>query len=164
MAGEPVAGEKSVIEGTGSASRWRVGVGFAPLLGADAKFGGLGRFTSPFPPQSLGGGQNYQYDDGYVGVDASGNAGGLTSNWGYDNDQQYNPANGGSLGLSLSNSLTNGSVDDSEDFSPGLEVLGECDLGTVQFLSVGGRKAVWGVKVGFAYHDSRGSAIRQWLA
>ena len=34
------------------------------------------------------GGVNHQYQDGYVRVDSSGNAGGLTSNWGYQNGAQ----------------------------------------------------------------------------
>jgi hypothetical protein len=33
------------------------------------------------------------YDDGYVETDATGNAGGYTGNWGYNNASQYNAAN-----------------------------------------------------------------------
>lgn len=155
LAGPVVAGEARIqdVKPDGFSSRWRVGIGFAPLLGADVKFGGLGAFSSPFQPQAPGGGQNYQYDDGFVGVDASGNAGGLTSNWGYSNDQQYSAANGGSLDFSISNSLANGSVEDSDDFSPGLELFGELELGEIPKLSLGGRPAVWGVRVGFSYAD-----------
>jgi hypothetical protein len=42
------------------------------------------------PPASLGNlpGGGMRYDDGYVGSDATGNAGGLTSYWGYDNASQ----------------------------------------------------------------------------
>jgi len=34
------------------------------------------------------GGVNHTYDDGYVLVDSSGNAGGMTWNWGYQNGSQ----------------------------------------------------------------------------
>ena len=36
-------------------------------------------------------GLNYNYDDGYVLQDFSGNAGGYTYNWGFDNGSQVNP-------------------------------------------------------------------------
>jgi hypothetical protein len=39
-------------------------------------------------PGTAIGGVNHSYEDGYVNVDSSGNAGGLTWNWGYQNDSQ----------------------------------------------------------------------------
>jgi hypothetical protein len=39
-------------------------------------------------PGTPGGGQNHEYDDGYVRVDATGNYGGQTWNWGYQNSSQ----------------------------------------------------------------------------
>ena len=39
-------------------------------------------------------GQNHQYDDGSVRVDGTGNAGGVTSFWGYQDASQYDPATG----------------------------------------------------------------------
>src|SRR5580704_14794599 len=63
-----------------------------------------GRFTGPssinFPTSfPLAGGRRtpngdpYNYDDGYVLTDISGNAGGQTWYWGYDNSSQVNIAN-----------------------------------------------------------------------
>src|SRR5258706_1656211 len=42
-------------------------------------------------------GPNYQFDDGYVKVDDTGNAGGFTSFWGYDNASQHPAAAPGTL-------------------------------------------------------------------
>src|SRR4051812_11189102 len=39
-------------------------------------------------PGPAAAGANYNYNDGYVRVDSSGNAGGLTWNWGYQNASQ----------------------------------------------------------------------------
>jgi len=44
-------------------------------------------FVDPGPSGS--GGVSRTYDNGFVGVDSSGNAGGATWNWGYDNTSQY---------------------------------------------------------------------------
>lgn len=48
------------------------------------------RFVDPGPPTT--GGVTRNYDNGFVGVDSSGNAGGTTWNWGYDHPDQYVPA------------------------------------------------------------------------
>ncbi|MFM7215906.1 MAG: hypothetical protein ACKO3H_13615 [Verrucomicrobiota bacterium] len=48
------------------------------------------RSTDPGPVGVPG--RNHQYDDGYVRVDATGNAGGVTSSWGYQDASQYDPA------------------------------------------------------------------------
>jgi len=54
-----------------------------------AQFSMSGQFTAangnPGPPS---GGQNHDYDDGYVRLDATGNNGNLTWNWGYDSASQ----------------------------------------------------------------------------
>lgn len=46
----------------------------------------------PGPPGVPG--VDHLYDDGYVRVDDTGNAGGVTSFWGYDNASQYDPTTG----------------------------------------------------------------------
>lgn len=75
-------------EGTGSWSRhFRIGalVGF----NLQAHFSTSGQLTLPQGnPGTPGGGQNHDYDDGYVRVDATGNSGNLTWNWGYDSAAQ----------------------------------------------------------------------------
>src|SRR6478735_4410843 len=92
-AGEPVV---APITKDPAPSRWRIGAGYAPLIGLKAEFSGLGRFHSDFSPQPLGGKVGYKYDDGFVRVDLSGNIGGETSNWDYQHASQYDAANGGS--------------------------------------------------------------------
>ncbi len=54
-------------------------------LGGDFDVSG----TNPGAPGV--GGLNHTYDDGYVLLDDTGNAGGFTSNWGYDSASQYDP-------------------------------------------------------------------------
>jgi len=54
-----------------------------------AEFSMSGRFpVSGSNPGAAGGGQNHDYDDGYVRLDATGDNGGLTWNWGYDDASQ----------------------------------------------------------------------------
>ncbi len=54
-----------------------------------AEFAMSGQFTiAGSNPGTAGGGQNHEYDDGYVRLDATGNNGGLTWNWGYENAGQ----------------------------------------------------------------------------
>jgi hypothetical protein len=69
-----------------------VGVG----LNISAKFKGTGgSLTSSGPPangRTTPHGDPYNYDDGYVLTDSTGNFLGLTSYWGYDNASQYNAA------------------------------------------------------------------------
>lgn len=65
---------------------------FREAFNITAKYSGLGGSLNPNNPGLYG--HNSQYDNGYVGVDSSGNAGGQTWNWGYANaNQQVNPAN-----------------------------------------------------------------------
>ena len=46
------------------------------------------------------------FDDGYVRTDQTGNAGGYTGYWGYNNASQYNPANGGTVAMHATTSFT----------------------------------------------------------
>ncbi len=132
-------------------SRWRVGFGFAPLLNVNTKFSDLGAYSSPLSPQPLGGGQDYNYDDGFVRLDSSGNVGDLTWNWGYENNAQYDASGTGSLSFSISNSLSNGSVNESEDFNPGFEIFGYYDMGEIKGLDVGAGASRWGFKATLHY-------------
>lgn len=47
-----------------------------------------GYYAGPHVGSATGGGTDRFYDDGFVRVDSTGNAGGLTSYWGYDNASQ----------------------------------------------------------------------------
>ncbi|MCD6049215.1 MAG: hypothetical protein K0Q55_618, partial [Verrucomicrobia bacterium] len=61
-----------------------------------SNIGGSAPGPSPFTPL-LAPGDIQQYDDGFIGMDISGNAGGLTTFWGYNNASQIV---GGTLQLS----------------------------------------------------------------
>src|ERR1035437_8149694 len=63
---------------------------FGPRFGMNFK----ADFQNNVNPGPEAGAANHTYNDGYVLVDSSGNAGGLTWNWGYQNASQYNPAGG----------------------------------------------------------------------
>lgn len=143
------AGEVIPIETAPATNRWTFGMSFAPLLNVDASFSGLGTFASPFSPAPLGAGQERFYDDGYVRVDASGNAGGVTSFWGYTNPSQYDPSGTGTLSMNITNSASNGRAGATEDFSPGMEFFGYFDLGKIADFA--GRPVTWGLKGGFHY-------------
>ena len=91
-------------------------------------------------------GDAYNYDDGYVLTDVSGNAGGQTWYWGYDNSATY-PAGQISDGVSFpantilfshstpSGTFTSPSMDD--DPQPGLEVSYNRHLGTAHGVHYG---------------------------
>jgi hypothetical protein len=57
-------------------------------LNISAKFMGMSGISLAAPPRITPNGNQYNYDDGYVLTDISGNAGGLTWNWGYDQSGQ----------------------------------------------------------------------------
>ena len=64
---------------------------FGPTLGLNFKANfqnSASYFNSVAPASGAGGFANHTYNDGYVLVDSSGNAGGLTINWGYQNASQ----------------------------------------------------------------------------
>lgn len=146
VAGDHLA--KAVIETPAAASRWTFGASFAPLLNAKADFSGQGAFSSPFTPQPLGGGQDYEYDDGFVFVDGSDNAGGLTSYWGYDDASQYD-STAETLSFNITRSLQSGRAGETEDISPGFEFFGYLDMGRIADFS--GRPVSWGFKTGLHY-------------
>ncbi|BCU78628.1 hypothetical protein [Luteolibacter sp. LG18] len=131
-------------------SPWRVGASYAPFLGLKTTFSGLGRFNSPFTPQPLGGGQNRDYDDGFVHVDSSGPNSGGTWNWGYQNNSQYNPAGDGSISFSITNSQSNASAEE-RNGAQGFELMAYRDLGPIEWATVSARKSTWGLRGGFQY-------------
>ena len=153
-AGEPAPSAKdAVITAPATPSRWKFGVGYAPVFGLEVNFSGLGRFTNPNAIQPTGGGVDYTYDDGFVHVDSSNNLGDLTWNWGYQNDSQYDPANGGSIAYSLTNSRANGSAEERDNAEAGVELFACYDMGAVVFGGMGmeDKGARWGLRGGFHY-------------
>lgn len=139
--------------------QWSVGAGYAPIVGLRTEFSGFGNFQNPFPVPAPAGGTNYFYADGSVQVDSSGNFGGRTTFWAYNNVAQYDPAAFGGSGAinfsTLGGSLSGaGSVVDSNvAASAGFELHGYLDLGSVSFLPTmaAGRSATWGLRTGLQY-------------
>lgn len=66
----------------------RFGLGFRMGFNLDAKFKESGGGTSSLIGPPVGGGIDRTYDDGFVRRDSSGNQGGLTWNWGYQDASQ----------------------------------------------------------------------------
>jgi hypothetical protein len=139
-----------IITAAPDVSRWRVGAGYAHTLGIEADFSQLGAFESPFSPKPLGGGINYNYDDGFVRVDSSDNAGNKTWNWSYENNAQYNDAGSGSIDFSITQSQAN-ARDDGRDAAAGFEIFAYYDMGAVEWAPLKERKASWGFRGGLLH-------------
>ena len=139
--------------------QWSFGAGYAPIVGLRTEFSGFGNFQNPFPVPAPAGGTNYFYTDGSVQVDISGNAGGLTNYWSYNNASQYDPSAFGGQGA-INYSTLGGSVsgagsvvDSSVAAAAGFEMHAYLDLGSVSFLPTmaAGRSATWGMRTGLQY-------------
>lgn len=135
-----------------AASRWKIGVGYAPMFNSSVAFSGRSPGINGAPP--LGTGPVFdEYDDGFVRPDISGDTS-LTTNWSYLNDSQYDPADGGSL--AFTSSARNGALpsafrsEDEADGELGFEVFADLTLGRI-----GGpnAKTSWGIHFGFHYAD-----------
>jgi hypothetical protein len=121
-------------------------------------------FTSATPTALIGAGPAFGpagnadrfYDDGYVRIDASGNAAGQTVFWGYQNLTQYTPAGGvpGAAGSTMAYHSAPSPADGAlrrgrNEGDPGFEAIYARDLGS--FTVSGGRRAHWGLSGTFAY-------------
>lgn len=147
--GEPPAAD--AVTFAGDSSRWRLGLGYAPLLGLKADFTGLGTFPSSSAPQPTGGGRDYDYDNGFVHVDSSGNLGGQTWNWGYEDASQIDPSGAGSVSYTLTRSLADGSAGEGSESESGIEAYGYYDMGAVRIPGVSLANATWGFRSGLHY-------------
>jgi len=76
-------------EDEGWTRHFRVGMQIG--LNLKAEFSATGQFGLSGHPAGAAGGGDHIYDDGYVKVDQTGNAGGYTSYWGYNSPSQYDP-------------------------------------------------------------------------
>ncbi len=148
-AGEPRFAE--IATTPAADSPWRIGAGYAQMFGLKTEFTGLGTFISPNTVQPLGNGIERDYDNGYVHIDSSGNLGGLTWNWAYDDNSQYNPAGTGSIDYSITNSLANARTDEDGGCQPGVEIFAYYDMGAAGFNGANGHPATWGFRVGLQY-------------
>lgn len=139
--------------------QWSFGAGYAPIVGLRTEFSGFGNFENPFPVPASAGGTNYFYTDGSVQVDSSGNLGGLTTFWEYNNASQYDPTAFGGNGAinysTLGGSMSGAGsvVDSSVAAAAGFELHAYLDLGSVSFLPKmgAGRSATWGLRTGLQY-------------
>lgn len=138
--------------------RWSFGAGYAPIVGLRTEFSGFGNFQNPFPVPPPAGATNYFYTNGSVQVDSSGNAGGLTTYWAYNNTAQYDATAFGGQGAINYSTISSGVsgagsvVDSNVSAAAGFEMHGYLDLGDVAFIpAADGRTASWGLRTGLQY-------------
>lgn len=139
-------------------SRWRLGAGYAPMVGLKTEFKGFG--DVPMLPAPTGG-QNYNYLNGFVRVDASGNAGGQTTFWSYDNASQEVGGDIVYQALSSGDAVSGGDISDSNlAAAAGFEIYGYYDLGQVNLPGLKERGVTWGLRTGiqYAHADLRNSS------
>ena len=127
----------------------RLGLGYRAAFNISANFTGLGGFASRHIPGVPGltpttggpGAVARTYDDGFIGVDISGNAGGTTTYWGYDNSLAQ-VAGGNVLMHNASSPATASSGDVGNDPQNGMELS--------YFQPLGGKdRWHWGVEGAF---------------
>ncbi len=118
------------------------GINFRLGLNIKAKFSNVGTFTGQSAPP-LSGGVDHNYSDGFVRLDSSGDRGGVTWNWGYQNASQIS-GNGTLLMHSASSDGATSAAND--DPRLGLDVNYARDLGCIG----SGR---WGLKVALGFTD-----------
>lgn len=122
---------------------------FGPRFGMNFKadFQNKASYFGPVNPGPATGGANHTYNDGYVLVDSSGNAGGLTWNWGYQNSSQYNPAGAGSMQFHAIQSSSSSSTTDDPQY--GGELVYQRVISNLPLLPSGR----WGFEIGFGLTD-----------
>jgi len=109
-------------------------------LKLNAKFNQLGNLGSSSPGPATGGGLDRTYNDGFVKVDSSGNAGGQTWNWGYQSGSQVQ---GDAVVMSAA-APVNGSLHANDDPQVGFDLAFGHDFGSAP----GGR---WGLSAAFDF-------------
>ena len=131
---------QKVEKTTGDHATW---FSLGPQFGLNlkARFNHVGDLNPASTGPPTGGGVNRTYGDGYVNVDSSGNAGGQTWNWGYQNASQVQ---GGTL--TMHSASVNGTLKQNGDPNPGFDVAFGHHFGTV----LGGK---WGLQGAFDYTD-----------
>ncbi|MDB6125531.1 MAG: hypothetical protein JWQ71_4524 [Pedosphaera sp.] len=120
---------------------------FGPRFGLNFK--GSFQNNAPLNPGPATGNANHTYTDGYVKVDSSGNAGGRTWNWGYQNPSQvvgdtmqFNTPKSGSFAGAAASEVTGGP-------QYGGELIYQRVLGDLPFLPSGR----WGLETAFGCTD-----------
>lgn len=118
-------------------------------------------FTSAIPANNIGpagtGGVDRLYDDGFVRVDVSGNAGGVTWFWGYNDASQLAGVGTAAGTLSFHSAPSPAdqfTLDSDEDVLPGIDFNYARDLGSLDIKVLGqSTKAWYGISFGFGYTD-----------
>lgn len=118
------------------------GLDFRMGFNIKAKFMDGGPGAAPADP-SAGGAVNRRYNDGFVNVDGSGNAGGQTWNWGYQHPSQVS---GDTLLMHATTTSSATGQSRNDDPIPGIEFNYVRDLGHEKW----GR---WGIKAAFGYTE-----------
>ncbi len=142
-----------------SPMRWRFGAGYAPMIGLRTEFRGFGNFNSAPALPAPASGVTYNYLNGFVGVDSSGNAGGFTTFFSYDNNAQYDPAafaGDGALnfiGVAGGNDPGGHISEANVAAAGGFDLFGYLHVGTLDIPLAAGvnRPATWGWRVGAQY-------------
>ena len=121
---------------------------FGPRFGLNFKadFHSDASFFNGVNPGLATGGADHTYNDGYVLVDSSGNAGGLTRYWGYQNSSQV-VGNTVAMQFHAIDSSSPSSATDNPQY--GAELVYQRVIGHLPFLSSG----CWGLETGFGYTD-----------
>ncbi len=146
VAATPLAMRGADLPETDALNRFNLGVRFGMNFKADFK----NHNRAPVLPTGTGpatGGVDHEYEDGYVRVDSSGNAGGLTWNWGYQNAGQVVGDTMQFHATQTGNSSQSAHQDVTGDPQPGLELVYQRVLGS--FASSGH----WGLEAGIGYTD-----------
>lgn len=151
LAGQPAGSSAKATTPDASPSRMRFGAAYAPLLGLKTEFSGLGVSSSPFASPPLGGGRNYDYDDGFVHVDSSGNLGDQSWNWSYENAGQYDSAGTGAIDMSITSSSANAGASEDDQAESGAEFFAYLEMGGVGIPMLRERGATWGFRGGVHY-------------
>ena len=127
---------------TDNPNRFFLGPRFGMNFKAD--FQNNATYFIPVQPGLAVGGANHTYNDGYVRVDSSGNAGGRTSNWGYQNASQVA---GGSMQFHSIQSSGDSSATGDPQY--GGELVFQRVMGSLPCSSSGR----WGLEAGFGLTD-----------
>jgi len=112
------------------------GLNFKASFNNSSPFGGVN-------PGPATGGANHTYNDGYVLLDISGNAGGLTTFWGFQNASQLNPAGGGTMQF---HSIQSGGTTSADGVQYGGELNYQRVIGSLPALS-----GDWGLEGSFGF-------------
>lgn len=108
-----------------------------------AKFSRVGTFPAATDIGATGSALDHFYDDGYVRVDQSGNLGGQTWFWGYENSSQIS---GNNLLFHSASASVGASRDITDDPQPGVELVYNREIGLV------GSKCRWGLEMAFGWN------------